>query len=44
MYISKDSEKFLEKNRIKKIIEKYCKFTKYKIELNEEIINNTNPI
>jgi molecular chaperone HtpG len=44
MHISKSSEEFLEKNKIKKIIEKYCKFTKHKIELNGEIINNTNPI
>jgi len=44
MHISKSSEEFLEKNKIKKIIEKYCKFTKHKIELNGEVINNTNPI
>lgn len=44
LHINEDSKEFLEKFRIKSILEKYCKFLPVEIEFDGEKINNTDPI
>jgi molecular chaperone HtpG len=44
LYISEDSNEFLEKARIEGLLEKYCKFLPIEIKFNDEIINNPEPI
>jgi molecular chaperone HtpG len=44
LYINEDSKEFLEKYRIKTILEKYCKFLPVEIEYDGKVINNPNPI
>ena len=44
LYVSEDSKEFLNKARLKGILDKYCKFLPIAIELDGEQINNTTPI
>lgn len=44
LYMSEDSKEFLDKFRIKGILEKYCKFLPVEVEFDGEVINNPNPI
>ena len=41
--ISEDSKAFLEENRIKQLLKKYCQFLPVDIAFEEEIINQTDP-
>ena len=43
LHISKDAEAFLEKDRISDLLKKYCQFLPVEIELEGEIINQTDP-
>ncbi len=42
--INKDEKEFLEENRIKEVIQKYCNFLPYPIKLNGNIINDQHPL
>ncbi|MFD2246900.1 molecular chaperone HtpG [Pontibacter ruber] len=42
--VASDSEEFLEKERIRTILNKYCKFLPVEVEFEGEVINNPNPI
>lgn len=44
LHLSKGSEEFLQKGRIKEILQKYCKFLPVEIEFDGQVINNTHPI
>ena len=44
LHLSKDSEEFLQKGRIKEILQKYCKFLPVEIEFDGQVVNNTQPI
>ncbi|MES2733381.1 MAG: molecular chaperone HtpG [Bacteroidota bacterium] len=44
LHIAEDSSEFLDKFRLKGILEKYCKFLPVDIEFDGQIINNTQPI
>ncbi|MEM7055702.1 MAG: molecular chaperone HtpG [Bacteroidota bacterium] len=44
LHLSKDSEEFLQKGRIKEILQKYCKFLPVEIEFDGQVTNNTHPI
>lgn len=44
LHIASDSEEFLDKNRIRGILEKYGKFLPIPIEFEEKIINNPKPL
>lgn len=44
LHLSKDSEEFLQKGRIKEILQKYCKFLPVEVEFDGQVINNTHPI
>ncbi|MCS6822713.1 MAG: molecular chaperone HtpG [Cytophagaceae bacterium] len=44
LHIAEDSEEFLDKYRIKSILEKYCRFLPVPIEFDGKVINNTHPI
>ncbi|HAS44686.1 MAG TPA: molecular chaperone HtpG [Microscillaceae bacterium] len=44
LYVSEDSKEFLNKTRLRGILDKYCKFLPIAIELDGEQINNTTPI
>lgn len=42
--VAPDSDEFLEKERIRAILNKYCKFLPVPVEFEDEVINNPNPI
>ena len=44
LHLSKDSEEFLQKGRIKEVLYKYCKFLPVAIEFDGQVINNLQPI
>ncbi|CAN5323781.1 molecular chaperone HtpG [soil metagenome] len=44
LHMSEDSKEFLDKFRIKGILEKYCKFLPVEVEFDGEVINNPSPI
>lgn len=44
LHIAPDSEEFLNKDRLKSILDKYCRFLPVSIEFEGEVINNTTPI
>ena len=44
LHIDKDNKEFLEENRIKDVILKYCDFLPYPIKLNGNLINNQHPL
>jgi len=41
LYINKDSEEFLEDNKVKELLEKYCSFMPFPIEFEKKAINKT---
>lgn len=43
LHINKESEEFLDKNRIAGILDKYCKFLPVDVEFDGKTINNTRP-
>ena len=44
LHIQKDSEEFLEKERLQMLLEKYCRFLPIPIRFDGKIINETDPI
>jgi molecular chaperone HtpG len=44
LHIAEDSKEFLDKFRLKGILEKYCKFLPIEIEFDGKVINNPHPI
>ena len=44
LHLSEDAKEFLEKDKIKSILKKYCQFLPVEIEFEGEIINQTHPI
>ena len=44
LHVSEDAEEYLEEERIKTLLTKYCGFMAIPIQFNEEVINDTNPI
>ncbi len=44
LHIADDAVEFLEENRLREILNKYCRFLPIEIQFGEDIINNTNPI
>lgn len=44
LHINKDSEEFLEKERIQGILNKYCKFLPVEVEFDDKVVNNPNPL
>jgi molecular chaperone HtpG len=44
LHIAEDSEEFLDKARIKTILNKYCKFLPIPVEFDGEVINKTEPL
>jgi molecular chaperone HtpG len=44
LHIAEDSKEFLDKFRLKGILEKYCKFLPIEIEFDGKVINNPSPI
>jgi molecular chaperone HtpG len=44
LHISQDSEEFLEAQRIRGILNKYCRFLPFEIEFEGRVINETKPI
>jgi molecular chaperone HtpG len=44
LHVAEDSEEFLEKARIKTILNKYCKFLPIPVEFDGEVINKTEPL
>lgn len=44
LHVAEDSKEFLNKGRLRGILDKYCKFLPIAIELDGEQINNTTPI
>ncbi|WP_187262186.1 molecular chaperone HtpG [Pontibacter beigongshangensis] len=44
LHVAQDSEEFLEKERIRTVLNKYCKFLPVEVEFEGEVINNPNPI
>jgi molecular chaperone HtpG len=44
LHIAEDSTEFLEKYRLEKILDKYCKFLPIEIEFDGKVINNTQPL
>jgi molecular chaperone HtpG len=44
LHIAEDSEEFLDKARIKTILNKYCKFLPVQVEFDGEVINKTEPL
>lgn len=44
LHLSKDSEEFLQKGRIKEVLHKYCKFLPVAIEFDGQVVNNPQPI
>jgi molecular chaperone HtpG len=44
LYINEDSEEFLDKFRIKGILDKYCKFLPVEVEFDGQVVNNPEPL
>ncbi len=44
LHISEDAEEYLEEERIKNLLSKYCGFMPVPIQFNNEVINDTNPL
>ena len=44
LHINKDSEEFLEKERIQTILNKYCKFLPVEVEFDDKVVNNPHPL
>lgn len=44
LHINEDSSEFLQKYRVKELLNKYCKFLPIEIEFDGEIINDTTPL
>jgi len=44
LHIAEDSKEFLDKHRLREILMKYCRFLPIPIELEGEVINQTDPI
>jgi molecular chaperone HtpG len=44
LHIAEDSEEFLNKYRIREVLNKYCKFLPFEVEFDGEIINKTQPL
>lgn len=44
LHLNEDSQEFTEEDKIKEILNKFCRFMPVEIRFNEEIINDTNPI
>lgn len=44
LHVSEDDQDYLEEERIKNLLQKYCGFMPIPIQFNEETINDTNPI
>ncbi len=44
LHISEENQEYLEEERIKNLLQKYCGFMPIPIQFNEETINDTNPI
>lgn len=44
LHVAEDSEEFLDKARIRTILNKYCKFLPYPVEFDGEVINKTEPL
>lgn len=44
LHLNADSEEFLSKDRIRGILEKYCRFMPVEIEFDGNVINNTRPL
>lgn len=44
LHIAADSEEFLESFRLREILTKYCKFLPVEVALEDEVINNTQPL
>lgn len=43
-HINKDEKEFLEENRVREVIQKYCNFLPYPIKLNDKVINDQHPL
>ncbi len=44
LHLSEDANEYLEKERIKQLLKKYCGFMPVEIDFDGEVINDTNPI
>lgn len=44
LHISEEGEEYLEENKIKELLEKYCSFMPVEIKFKDEVINDPNPI
>ncbi|TXK51945.1 molecular chaperone HtpG [Pontibacter qinzhouensis] len=44
LHIAEDSEEFLETERVRTVLNKYCKFLPVEVEFEGQVINNPNPI
>lgn len=44
LHVTEESAEFLDKTRIKGLLEKYCRFLPVEIEFEGEVINNTQPL
>ncbi|MFT2010791.1 molecular chaperone HtpG [Pontibacter sp. 13R65] len=44
LHVAEDSEEFLETERIRTVLNKYCKFLPVEVEFDGQVINNPNPI
>lgn len=44
LHIAPDSEEFLQPYRLREILNKYCKFLPVEVALEDEVINNTQPL
>jgi molecular chaperone HtpG len=44
LHVSEDAEEYLEEERIKNLLSKYCGFMPVPIQFNNEVINDTNPL
>ncbi len=44
LHVNKDSEEFLEKERLQGILDKYCKFLPVEIEFDDKVLNNPAPL
>ncbi len=44
LHINKDSQEFLEKERLQNILNKYCKFLPVEVEFDGQVVNNPQPL
>eukprot|EP00540_Astrosyne_radiata_P019944 CAMPEP_0116846894 /NCGR_PEP_ID=MMETSP0418-20121206/14118_1 /TAXON_ID=1158023 /ORGANISM="Astrosyne radiata, Strain 13vi08-1A" /LENGTH=604 /DNA_ID=CAMNT_0004478251 /DNA_START=45 /DNA_END=1859 /DNA_ORIENTATION=- len=44
LHLSENAKEFLQKERIRQLLDKYCKFLPVAIEWDDKVINNTNPL